>query len=313
MKDNTKKNLKFFAGCLISAAIIFLIVQILGKVLDPYGAGEGFAAVEAFHSLEENSLDVIIYGSSHAWKGCDTRVMHDRYGLEAYNYGCDWQAINTVLLFLRDSLRTQNPKVVCVETFLVNSLMQNWDMEGQIYYTKAMGDFPGRRTYLKQAFAGDIGRYLSYYVPLVMFHDNWSVITSENFEKPDPGKYVLSRGYRESQNVAPCHEPDYENFEQEELYDDCRATLDEIVKECEDRGISLIFYTAPCEAEYHFNDAMKEYVKDKNCVYMNLFEHTDEMEFDYSTDLQDTGHLNDSGSGKVAAFLAEYIIENYGE
>ena len=74
----------------------------------------------------------MIYGSSRAWKGCDTTVMADEYGLSAYNYGCNWQAINTTALFLQDSLLTQTPKVVCIETGLVDDIEKNTGMDGQI-------------------------------------------------------------------------------------------------------------------------------------------------------------------------------------
>ena len=305
-----KKNIRFFIGLIISIAIIFILAQLLGRLLDPYEAGDGFAAIDAFHSLDENSMDVIVYGSSHAWKGCDTRVMYDEYGLKAYNYGCDWQAINTTLLFIRDSLRTQSPKVVCVETFMVNGLMKDWDMEGQIYYTKAISDFPGKREYIEQCFGDKKERYLSYYVPIVMFHDNWSVISSENFKKYDSGKYILSRGYNPSDYVVECDEPDYRSFEEKEIYEDCKEELRKIVAECKENNIYLIFYTAPYSGEYTFAEEMEKFAEESGCDYINLFEHVEEMGFDYKRDLRDAEHLNDSGSGKVASYLAEYIISN---
>ena len=75
----------------------------MGALLDPPNTILGFEVIEAFHSLEDNSLDVIVYGSSHAWRGCDTRVMKDKYSIAAYNYGCNWQKMNTIELFLKDS------------------------------------------------------------------------------------------------------------------------------------------------------------------------------------------------------------------
>ena len=56
---------------------------------------------------------------------------------------------------------------------------------------------------------------------------------------------------------------------------------------------------------------MREFALENECDYINLFEYTDEMGFDYKTDLRDIEHLNDSGSGKVAKFLSEYIINNH--
>ena len=82
--------------------------------------------------------------------------MYRKYGIGAYNYGCNWQYLNTTLLFLLDSLRTQTPKVVCIDTYCVGVIELDTDMDGQIYYTRAIKDFEGKREYLKQCFGTDL-------------------------------------------------------------------------------------------------------------------------------------------------------------
>ena len=52
-------------------------------------------------------------------------------------------------------------------------------------------------------------------------------------------------------------------------------------------------------------------LRDKLIHAFKLFEYMDEMNINPETDFQDEGHLNESGSGKLAAFLAEYILDNY--
>ena len=80
---------------------------------------------------------------------------------------------------------------------------------------------------------------------------------------------------------------------------------------CEQEQIRVLFYTVPWAGEYCYGDAMEEYAKVHECDYINFFKCADDISFDWSSDLQDSGHLNDSGSAKVAAYLAEYILENY--
>ena len=145
-----KKILKNILNCTITLCLIVILIGYVGNLLVPMGTSGGINAIKAFHTMEEDSLEVIIYGSSHAWKGCDPMVMYKNHGLGAYNYGCDWQALNTTLLFLEDSLRTQTPKVVCIDTFQVDSIKEDTDMDGQIYYTRAISNFQGKKEYLKQ-------------------------------------------------------------------------------------------------------------------------------------------------------------------
>ena len=307
----SKAILKNIIGCIVTLVLTISLVQFTGHILDPDESEEGFDAIEAFDLLEDNSLDVIVYGSSHAWKGCDTRVMCDKYGLKAYNYGCNWQAINTILLFLKDSLRTQSPKVICVETGLIYHVEQDVDLDGEIYYTKKMPNFDGKREYLKQCFGDDVGRYISYYVPLAMFHENWSKVNFENFWFPGPKRYVESRGYNICTGVNPFEIPDYTTMPQKDIPKDSKSVLEEIVKVCKENNINLILYTCPYAGDYPYSDALDEFAKENGCTYLNLFKYVDDMGLDAQIDMQDNMHLNETGSGKVAAFLAEYIIDNY--
>lgn len=43
--------------------------------------------------------------------------------------------MNTILLFLQDSLSTQSPKIVLIETGLVDFITEDTDLDGQIYYS----------------------------------------------------------------------------------------------------------------------------------------------------------------------------------
>lgn len=303
--------LKRVLCCILTISLTLGLAEIAGHILDPKWAEDGFDVIEAFEKLEKDSMEVIVFGSSHAWKGCDTRVMADDYGIIAYNYSCNWQSINTTMLFLKDSLRTQTPKVVCIDAGLVNNIEKDVDLNGQIYYTKKMKNFDGKREYLKQCFGDDLGRYISYYMPIVMFHENWTEIDDENFRFPGPERYWNTRGYQPGTKIYPCVKPDYKNFRQDPIQEDCIAVLDEILAVCKEKNVQVLFYTCPWEGEYYYSDAMKEYVKDKECAFLDLFEYSDEIGINWATDFRDYGHLNNSGAKKVADFLSAYLIENY--
>lgn len=306
-----KKTVTNIVGVILTVILTGSLIQYMGYLLDPAWSQDGFDVIEAFHSLEDNSLDVIVYGSSHAWKGCDTRVLRDKYNISAYNYGCNWQKLNTIELFLKDSLRTQSPKVVCIETYTVNTILQDTDLQGEIYYTKPMKSFAGKQEYLKQCFGNDIERYASYYFPIIMFHDNWNAITYENFLKQGYERFIDSTGFLPSNAVYQCELPDYNTFAQWDIGEDAIKTLDEIVQVCNDNDIQIVFYTCPWEGEYHYSNALAEYAEKKGCAYLDLFQYYKETGLDGNSDFADSGHLNTNGAEKVADFLGKYIVENY--
>lgn len=307
-----KEKIKNIGAVTIVCAMVILGIVYLGKVFSPFYTTDATDTIDAFHELDENSVEVIVYGSSHAWKGFDVMAMYKEYGIGAYNYGCNWQHINTTELFVEDSFRTQKPKVILIETYLVNELLLNMDMNGEIYYTRAISNFEGKQKYLKQVFGDETFRYVSYYVPFVAFHSNWNNLTRWSFDvDSDKMDFKKTMGYYGSDTIHKVTMLDHEQFQQKSLNPNAIQVLDNIVELCKENNVEVIFYTAPQAYEYNYFEAMKEYADRTGTKYINLFEHLDEMGFDADTDFQDKGHLNNSGSRKVALFLGEYITNNY--
>ena len=303
--------MKKIVCCISCAAIIGISVFYAGRLLQPNFTVDAFHAIESFHSMPENSFDVIACGSSHVYKGLNVNEMTERYGFSAYNYGCNWQFLNTTTLFFEDALRTQSPKVILIETFNVDKVHEDTDLNGEIYYTKGISDFKGKREYLAQCFGKNKDRYLSYYIPLLAFHENW---TNVNYYSFDSGtsveEYQAAHGFSGSDHIVPTVISDPTTFEQKKLPDNSVELLDKIVSICNENNIRLIFYTVPYEGEYHYSDAMAEYAAANNCTYLNLFEHMDDVGLNGDTDFMDIEHLNISGATKVADYLGEYIVSH---
>lgn len=314
MKEK-KAFIKPFIWICLTIALIVIGGLFIGNFLAPYESGYGLDAVEAFHSLPEDSVDVIIYGSSHAWKDIDTRVIRDKWGISAYNYGCNWQSINTTQLFLEDSFATQSPKVVCIDTYKVHNILCDTDMDGQIYYTRKLPSSDAKSRYLKQCFGSDIERYASYYFPIIMFHDNWDLVGEKEPIPRDPQHFVDTCGYMDSDKVVPCERPDYENFPQDVLGEDSKQVLDEMIATCKAHGAEVIFFTAPFTTplcyDYCFGYDMAVYAAERGAKYINMFELADEIGIDWQTDFRDIDHFNDKGAAKAADYLGKYIRENY--
>ena len=132
---------KKLAAILLCVVLIFVGVLALGHLTRPLGDDVAIANVENFHKLPENSIDVIVYGSSHAWRNVNVDEMYDKYGIGAYNYAANWQHLDTTWLFVHDSLATQTPKVALIEGMHINSNEFDTDMDGEIYYTTDYGTY----------------------------------------------------------------------------------------------------------------------------------------------------------------------------
>lgn len=289
----------------------------MGYLVRPTDTDGAYNQIETFHSLPENSLDVIVYGSSHAFRGNNTKEMYDKYGIKAYNYGWNWQKISTTKLFIQDSYLTQNPKVALIESFYASTVLKDTDITAEIYYCNYIHDKQAKKAYMKQCLGKNpsLERRLSYVMPLTIFHDNWISISKQSFEKlvsKPNSELVENRGFSASDQVTPVEIPDYTTVQQTELSEDALKELTDIVNICNKNNTSVIFYTAPWQGEYAYRDAMKKLADENNCVYLDLFEHVSEIGLNEKTDFSDTGHLNTSGATKVADYLGKYLVDNYG-
>lgn len=306
------KTVQRVLSVVVTLAIIVVGIAFLGHLVRPVNTDIAIDAIDTFHNMPDNSFEVIGYGSSHMWRGMNPIELYNQYGIGAYNYGCNWQKLNTTLLFLKDSLRTQSPKVVLIETYLVDDYKNDQNVDGEIYYTTAIDEFDGKREYLKQALGNDKERYLAYYMPLCAFHDNWIDISKKSFEAAVNNDFYKTMGFVSSEKVTPVVIPEKNTFNQNSLSDESIAILDEIVEICDEANIDIIFYTTPWQGDYNYSKVMEEYVLDKNnCVYIDLYEKIEEIGLDGTTDFSDEGHLNTSGSNKVADYLGEYLVSHY--
>ena len=313
MKNKKTDIYKRIVGLVGAIVLIASGIKCSEYILRPTDTDLCINAIETFHNMPIDSLDVIGYGSSHMWRGLDPSVLYDEYGINVYNYGCNWQQINTTLLFLKDSLKTQKPKVALFEAYLAWAVKKDVDVDGEIYYTSAIESSADKRKYLAQCFNGEKERYLAYYMPLCAFHSNWANIDEASFMSRDEEDFGFdkSRGYIGIPDISPIEIPDYTLFSQEELSDDAIEVLDEIVETCKENNIEVIFYLTPYGEEYLYSDAMKQYANDKGVVYLDLFEKIDEIGLDGNTDFYDLGHLNTEGAKKVSRYLGQYLIDNY--
>lgn len=320
-----KNTLKNILSCIVVLAAVVALLIYLGDVMRPTYTDMSVVAVRTFHELPENSVEAIIFGSSHAWRGVNPMEMYRSEGIGAYNYGCNWQHINTTGLFVNDALLTQTPKVVLVETYRVGDLIEDSNPDGEIYYTRSFKNTEAKTRYLQGCFGNNLERYLSYYLPFGLFHYNWEGLEPSNFSLDyiRNGSLLGSMGYAgssektegdgvDSQAVNPIEIPDWHEFWQQPLSEKSLDELNRIMTACNEKNVKVIFFTLPGNSgEFIYGNALQEYAAANGAVYLDFYDLADEAGLDGATDFADGEHLNNDGATKVGAYLAKYIKDNY--
>lgn len=307
-----KKTLLKLGGCLLTLALIVCGIRTLDHIVRPLEADNAFEQIDTFHKLPEDTIEVVVYGSSHAYRSVNPLQLYRDYGIGAYNYGMTTQRINTTTLFVKDSLLTQKPRLAIIETYYCNDVRQDIDMTLDIFYTRYL-NIKTPFKYLRQCFGNSLERYLSYFMPLCAFHDNWNTLEEQSFRpQVNDGTFLRTMGYKESQGVnevtlypTPAKE--------KPLSEASVKTFEEMVDALSESGTEVLLITFPYSKKtgFSYGNALEQFADKHSCTYLNLFNYIDEIGLDTKTDFSDVGHLNDYGAAKLTDFLGKYIASHY--
>lgn len=278
--------------------------------------------IRKFYAYDENIMDIIVYGSSHAYCTVNTALMWEDYGYAAYNMGESGQNIGSTYYYIEESLKYQTPKLIIVElrgavvcdgglkngNLYRNTLGLRWSdlyLDNMSYaIEKANIDETELQQYKKSIFF----KYM-------IFHSRYDEITKEDFQDVDiaKGRYVGSWTTEEYEVPNACSLKDETELTEEQI-----GWLDKIVELTEQNDIELIFFVAPyvlSDDEMRQYNSIKKYCEEKDIAYFNFNEEYEMIGFDYAYDLQfenhNGGHLNNCGAEKVTRFLGRYIYDNY--
>lgn len=320
--------MKKISYSILFLTILLLFITLAGYLLRPRNTDVCMKQIDNFHSIKENSLDVIVFGSSHSWFGFDANKFSELTGYSTYNYSDYWQRFNTTWAFFHDSLETQKPQYIFIDTGRIYEYLDLGILEGQSYYCRKLHNNKYKIKFFMQCFRKNKEAYLSYFVPLIAFHNNWNsdVIKKIDDEYTD---FVSSRGQYVSYNYSPIEKElvgkkfgsdEEENElllqineylcserEQTKIPENCLELMEDISKTCKENGIQIIWFTTPFVGNFMYSEALSEYAKEHDETYVNLFDHLDELALDYDNDFVDVEHLNANGAEKLSEFMAKYI------
>ena len=307
-----KQGIKRVLSCLITFGLIVAILMKLSPLFRPEDTADCKEKADFFYSLPKNSVEVMIYGSSRAFRGVSTERLYSDYGIGAYNYAWNWQRIDTTRLFLEDSLVYQKPKVALIETGHVYTVNRNADPTAEIFITKYLRNKGAVREYLKTSFGTNYKSYLGYYMPVLVFHENWNVLSKWDFDAGEISeRQKRDMGYCKTDGITPLNRSDIYIKGQSGLSVDAKDELDQLVSICKQNNINVVFFTTPAHGNNAYHDYMKKYAEEHGCLYVDFYELFDEAGFDSQTDFSDIGHLNVYGAEKVSAYLGKVLKENF--
>ena len=317
MKRKIRKSVTQLISVIIFLIGGLFIYDYVSEVMRLKEGGEHADLVHSFYSLEKDSLDVLVLGSSISYYGIQPNVLWNEYGFTSFDMSSPSQTIPTAYYLLKDALRFQHPKVVVLESYgiwndkkyyLPERLHVALDaMPMSLVKLEAIWDLTDDMTFDEKK---------AFYIPFLVYHSRWKDLTEQDFQTE-----TFLKGSVFNTKV-------YEN--EEVLLPEGKEPVPEIVTEyfekieqlCKENDIELFVVQLPVGR--YGGDDWPTFTDDMLSMQKSFFEYLDakeipyvfyqrfcDFDLDWKTDYADSTHLNAYGAVKASLSLGEHLKELY--
>ena len=296
------------AACFL---LVFLVAYYFVSSTLKFKYEDGIRPMENYYALPEDTVDVLLLGSSHMGMNVNPGQMWDEQGIAAYSCWGSIQPMWNTYYYLKECLKTQTPKLVVMDTFTAGLDFEYSDYERIV--TNTLGMRPSRDKLEAIRVSAPPEDAISVLLGFPTYHYRYSDLTFADFQYYFWQKDTSLHDLNTSDTVYPI-EILPPSRRAEELNEKCRDYLIKIIELCQEREIPLLLVASPyelSELEQRRQNWIRRYADENGLVFLNLNDNYQEAGIDPRTDFMDVGHLNNGGIRKYTAYLTDYISTHY--
>ena len=287
----------------------------LGLLVRPkYASGitlEG-SMVENWYDHAGEGHQVLFVGDCEVYESFSPVTLFEEFGATSYIRGSAQQLMWQSYYLLAECLKKETPRAVVLS---VCSLRYG-EPQSEAYNRMTLDGMRLSREKFEAVRASmtEGESELSYYVPLLRYHDRLFELTGEDARYLFKGPELTFNGYLMRTEAVPFTRlPAAPPLREAGFGEKPVAYLDRIVALCREKGIALILVKSPClyPAWYdEWDEWLTEYAQKNGVEYLNAIPHMEEMGIDLSTDTYDGGiHLNVFGVEKYTRWFGAWLSE----
>ncbi len=302
------------ATLLLSVLLTFATLVLSPKNNDPVERGligEYYDEADA-----GNEHQVVFVGDCEVYESFVPPMLFEEYGITSYIRGSAQQLIWQSYYLLEEVFEYESPEVV-----VFNVLSMKYGEPQREEYNRmtldSMRNSIIKHNAIKASMTED-ENILSYYFPLLRYHQRWKELSWDDFKYMFGTENVSHNGYL----MQTAVKPKTDTLEGRPLTD---YTLPEISFEyldkmrelCEKNGAELILIKAPTNVRNYWwydewDEQIVEYADENHLSYYN-FIGNEEIGIDWSQDTYDQGmHLNVFGAEKMTSYFGKILSKNHG-
>lgn len=314
-----------------SAVFLLLLVFIVHAVNETFIAKYKYDDLETstdeykgFYEMKRDTVDVLMFGSSHAGAGFSPQDMYNAAHVRAYNLASSCQRLWDSYYWLKEALNYQTPSAVVLDCLGLGY----GPASDEVANRKVLDNMrPGPVKY--EAVKNDISldsvveeSEMSYFLPFLRYHDRWRDMDEWDFtwyrgyrNRPLKGFWIwLGNAYYEGYQPLPDV---METDEAVEFPEIDRDYLDRITSLCKEHGIRLILVKTPSPFfTQQWHNAVQNYADANDLPFYDFNTESiyNAIDFDFYLDVYNvpsgSTHVNIRGGRKISRYLGEQIAAN---
>lgn len=297
-------------------AFILLVAVLLGywNEVFKFKDQNGMVGMDIFYRQPEDSVDMLIVGSSHAFTNINTGTLWDEYGIASYLLGANLQPMNNSYHYIKEAIRYQNPKVIVLEGYVLTEGSDYLTQEFIINNTYGLHFSENSMEAMNDTIPpdADLMEYGLYYG---RYHTRYNELSSVDFNYgiTEEDYYNCFKGFHSLIGANPATEPHFNRRRDNTMSLSIRVEYyyRRICQLCQDNNIELVVAVAPyadyCnEHRMKYNEA-RSIASEYDFELIDYNEYYNQMDLDFENDFYNPGHLNVVGSRKFTTYLGSYL------
>ena len=304
-----KKVIRGIAFLVITAIVILGIYNVL-RWKDTTGGY--LSTTSQLYATENDLIDIVFLGSSHCYCGINPDILWGEYGYSAFGMTISGQDKLSTYYHLNEVLKTQSPKVVCVE--LWGLTYDEYGVEGNQHRNMMAMDLSENSVELVKAAIEDEDEQMEYILRWPIVHTRYKELGKYDFVPYGYSQYgrsaemLFESGWSQMPTEAiACDEIG-------ELTSANKEWLENLYQLSEEKDFKLVLFVAPTmldiEQQKQINGA-KEFAQKRGVTFFDFNRMLGDIGLDYEKDFTDQTHLNGYGAEKLTRYIGTYFKQNF--
>lgn len=307
-----KSNAVIRIGCFI---IILGIVLLYVNRIFEFKYIDGIYDVTKFYELEDDTVDVLILGSSHAFVDFNTGILWNEYGIASYILGGSIQPMWNTYYYLKEALKAQTPELIVLEGYCVTWNEEFIDDSRIIKNTYGLKWSPDKLNAIMISSPEE--RWLEFIPEYVQYHARYAELSKKDFYKNQGNSlYDDWKGFHCSMVTTPLETLDVSGVETRNLlYEKSEEYYRKTIELAQENKIPIVVVISPYASINEYESSQYNMASDIAAEYgvdfIDCNRYLSEIGIDYSVDAADGDHLNYKGNQKYSQYIGKILKDYY--